>query len=539
MDFMNIKIKSLIITVCLLISAKSSILYSQSSNFRAEENKLMITLNHIYNRYVDTVNAKKIVEAGIVAMLKELDPHSVYLSGEELRKANEPLAGSFTGIGVEFNIMKDTIMVVSAIPGGPSEKLGIMPGDRIVKIDSANATGKKVTNSFVMKQLRGPKGSKVLVSIYRRGYKELLDFEITRDKIPIFSLDASYMASSNVGYIKLSRFAESTMDEFYKALNELQKQGMKNLILDLRYNSGGYLNIAISLADEFLQDGKMIVYTEGKASQRRDFVATKRGNFETGKLVVLINEGSASASEIVSGAVQDWDRGIIIGRRSFGKGLVQTPINLTDGSVIRLTTARYHTPTGRFIQKSYDDGIDQYNADLDKRFKKGELIHPDSIHFPDSLKYFTAGKRIVYGGGGIMPDIFIPIDTSGNSKYFTDLVRKGLIYQYTLSFVNDNRDSLLNVYKDVNNYITKFEITENFINKFFDFADKAGVKKDEEGFKTSEKFIKEQIKAYIARSLWDINSFYQVYNINDDGFIKALEVINDNSLFRKLKINYK
>lgn len=539
MDFMNIKIKSLIITVCLLISAKSSILYSQSSNFRAEENKLMITLNHIYNRYVDTVNAKKIVEAGIVAMLKELDPHSVYLSGEELRKANEPLAGSFTGIGVEFNIMKDTIMVVSAIPGGPSEKLGIMPGDRIVKIDSANATGKKVTNSFVMKQLRGPKGSKVLVSIYRRGYKELLDFEITRDKIPIFSLDASYMASSNVGYIKLSRFAESTMDEFYKALNELQKQGMKNLILDLRYNSGGYLNIAISLADEFLQDGKMIVYTEGKASQRRDFVATKRGNFETGKLVVLINEGSASASEIVSGAVQDWDRGIIIGRRSFGKGLVQTPINLTDGSVIRLTTARYHTPTGRFIQKPYDDGIDQYNADLDKRFKKGELIHPDSIHFPDSLKYFTAGKRIVYGGGGIMPDIFIPIDTTGNSKYFTDLVRKGLIYQYTLSFVNDNRDSLLNVYKDVNNYIKKFEITENFINKFFDFADKAGVKKDEEGFKTSEKFIKEQIKAYIARSLWDINSFYQVYNINDDGFIKALEVINDNSLFRKLKINYK
>ncbi len=536
---MNIKIKSLIITVCLLISAKSSILYSQSSNFRAEENKLMITLNHIYNRYVDTVNAKKIVEAGIVAMLKELDPHSVYLSGEELRKANEPLAGSFTGIGVEFNIMKDTIMVVSAIPGGPSEKLGIMPGDRIVKIDSANATGKKVTNSFVMKQLRGPKGSKVLVSIYRRGYKELLDFEITRDKIPIFSLDASYMASSNVGYIKLSRFAESTMDEFYKALNELQKQGMKNLILDLRYNSGGYLNIAISLADEFLQDGKMIVYTEGKASQRRDFVATKRGNFETGKLVVLINEGSASASEIVSGAVQDWDRGIIIGRRSFGKGLVQTPINLTDGSVIRLTTARYHTPTGRFIQKPYDDGIDQYNADLDKRFKKGELIHPDSIHFPDSLKYFTAGKRIVYGGGGIMPDIFIPIDTTGNSKYFTDLVRKGLIYQYTLSFVNDNRDSLLNVYKDVNNYIKKFEITENFINKFFDFADKAGVKKDEEGFKTSEKFIKEQIKAYIARSLWDINSFYQVYNINDDGFIKALEVINDNSLFRKLKINYK
>ena len=533
---LNLLRNLLIINIVIFIHSN---IYSQSNLYKVQEQKIIMSLGQIYNRYVDTVNVESIVEAGIIAMLKELDPHSVYLSAEELKKANEPLEGSFTGIGVEFNIMKDTIMVISAITGGPSEKLGILPGDKIVKIDGEDATGKKVTNSYVMKKLRGPKGTKVVVSIYRKGYKNLIDFEIIRDKIPIYSIDASYMAAPRVGYIKLSRFAESSIEEFDKALTELKNKGMENLILDLRYNSGGYLNIAVSLADEFLSDNKMIVYTEGKSSPRTNYMATKKGNFEKGKLVVLINEGSASASEIVAGAIQDWDRGILIGRRSFGKGLVQTPIRLNDGSAIRLTTARYYTPTGRFIQKPYNEGVDQYNTELDKRYKKGELIHPDSIHFPDSLKYLTAGKRTVYGGGGIMPDIFIPLDTSGNSKYFTDLIRKSIIYQFALNYVNNNRDSLLALYRNVDNYIKTCQPDDNFMKQFFIYSESNGVSKDIEGYKSSEKYIITQLKSYIARHLWDNSSFYQVFNTTDEGFLKALEVIQDNSLFKKLKIEYK
>jgi len=533
---LNLLRNLLIINIVIFIHSN---IYSQSNLYKVQEQKIIMSLGQIYNRYVDTVNVESIVEAGIIAMLKELDPHSVYLSAEELKKANEPLEGSFTGIGVEFNIMKDTIVVISAITGGPSEKLGILPGDKIVKIDGEDATGKKVTNSYVMKKLRGPKGTKVVVSIYRKGYKNLIDFEIIRDKIPIYSIDASYMAAPKVGYIKLSRFAESSIEEFDKALTELKNKGMENLILDLRYNSGGYLNIAVSLADEFLSDNKMIVYTEGKSSPRTNYMATKKGNFEKGKLVVLINEGSASASEIVAGAIQDWDRGILIGRRSFGKGLVQTPIRLNDGSAIRLTTARYYTPTGRFIQKPYNEGVDQYNTELDKRYKKGELIHPDSIHFPDSLKYLTAGKRTVYGGGGIMPDIFIPLDTSGNSKYFTDLIRKSIIYQFALNYVNNNRDSLLALYRNVDNYIKTCQPDDNFMKQFFIYSESNGVSKDIEGYKSSEKYIITQLKSYIARHLWDNSSFYQVFNTTDEGFLKALEVIQDNSLFKKLKIEYK
>ncbi|NLF41130.1 MAG: S41 family peptidase, partial [Bacteroidales bacterium] len=421
--------------------------------------------------YVDTVNEAELTEHAIRGMLKELDPHSVYLSAEELKEANEPLQGSFDGIGVQFNIISDTIVVISPTPGGPSEKVGIMPGDKIVKIDGDIAVGSIVNNNFVFKKLRGERGSKVLISIFRQGAKDLLEFTIIRDQIPINSLDAAFMASPETGYIKINRFARTTIREFKEALIKLQAQGMKNLILDLNYNSGGYLDVAIELSDQFLEKEKLIVYTEGNSSPKQKFNSTVRGVFKKGKLVVLINEGSASASEIVSGAVQDWDRALLVGRRSFGKGLVQRPFNLPDGSAIRLTTARYYTPTGRSIQKPYEDGIDQYYKDLSDRFKSGELVDPTKIHMPDSLKFETMiNKRPVYGGGGVMPDFYIPLDTTRISDFYSQLLRKGLLNQFSFEYANKNREQLNNTYPDLNIFIKQFDVDDAFMNEFFAYA---------------------------------------------------------------------
>ena len=486
--------------------------------------------------YVDTVNENKLVEKAIVETLKELDPHSMYISKKDVQRANEPLEGNFDGVGIQFEIFRDTINVVHTIPGGPSEKLGVMPGDKIIKIDGQAATGKNITNQYVLDHLRGKRGTKVEVAILRTGKKELIDYSITRDKIPINSIDAYYMITPETGYINLNRFAQTSMQEFVDATTQLQKEGMKNLILDLRNNSGGYMGTAIDLSDQFLDAGKLIVYTEGVHSPREDYTSSANGLFEKGKLVIMMNENSASASEIVAGAVQDWDRAVIVGRRSFGKGLVQRPFTLPDSSQVRLTTARYHTPSGRCIQKSYAEGVDKYYMDFAKRVKRGELIHPDSIKFPDSLKFHTSKKRVVYGGGGIMPDVFIPWDSTIISDYYLDLRRKNVINLFVGDYVDKNRQNLQTTYPDFKSFSKLFILDSVFMKPFFDLAEKQGIKFNEKGYSASGQLIRSQIKGLIAEKLWNLSSYYEIANQSDDEVIKAVEVIEDNALFDKLKI---
>ena len=526
---------SLLVSVLLIISVNASAQLKQKNNdpksTTLKFNTLMQLLNYYY---VEDVDQPKLTEDAIVAVLKELDPHSVYISKEEVEKTNEPLVGNFEGVGIQFQIYKDTILVISPVMGGPSEKLGILAGDKIIKINHEDAFGKKVNNQYVLDHLRGPKGSKVDVAIYRKGRKELIDYTIVRDKIPLNSIDASYMLTDNIGYIKLSRFAATSADEFIDAANSLKKLGMKNLVFDLRDNSGGYLNIAVDLADQFLPSGKLIVYTKGIHSPKQDFIATSRGTFETGKLVVLIDEGSASASEIVSGAVQDWDRGLILGRRSFGKGLVQRPYLLPDSSMVRITTARYYTPSGRCIQKSYADGEDDYREDLDKRFKHGELYHADSIKFPDSLRYFTQNKRVVYGGGGIMPDYFIPLDTTFASKYYTDVFRKGLLNEFTLQYIESQRKNLLQTYPDVIAFKKGFTNDQKLLDEFVAFAATKEVPRNDKDLAASGTQIKTVLKALIARNLYNLNAYFQVISSTDDDLNRAIEVIKNDALFRKL-----
>lgn len=493
-------------------------------------------LQMINYAYVDTVSEGKLVEKAIIETLKELDPHSVYISKKDVKRANEPLEGNFDGIGIQFEILKDTISVVHAIPGGPSEKLGIMSGDKIVKINDSVVTGKKITNQFVLDRLRGKRGTKVNVSIFRKGKKELIDYTITRDKIPINSVDAAYMIKPGIGYINLNKFAQTSMQEFYEAMSKLKPQGLKSLILDLRNNTGGYMNTAIELSDEFLGPDKLIVYTQGTHSPREDIYSTARGLFEQGKLVIMINENSASSSEIVSGAVQDWDRALIVGRRSFGKGLVQRPFMLPDSSQVRLTTARYYNPSGKCIQKSYKEGTDKYADDFSERVKHGELVNPDSIKFPDSLKYYTAGKRVVYGGGGIMPDVFIAWDSTPFSDYYMDLRRKNVINSYVATLVDKTRPELKAKYSDFETFKNKYALDEAYMNDFCTYAEKEGVKKDEKGYKLAEELIKSQIKSLIAQKLWDMNEMYTIINMYDHEVLKAVEVIEDDALFKKLNI---
>ena len=425
--------------------------------------KLGTTLYLIENFYVDTANIDKVTEDAIIAALKELDPHSAYISKKDVEKANEPLVGSFEGIGVTYQLIRDTITVISPTAGGPSEKVGIMTGDQIIKIDGEDAFGKKIDNEYVQKRLRGKKGTKVTVSIKRGSDPELIDFEITRDKIPLTSINAAYMLDNHIGYIKLDRFAQESTQEFKEAFAKLQAQGMESLIFDLRGNTGGYLNTAIELVDQFIDEGKLIVFTEGIHSPRQEWRSTAAGLYTTGKLIVLIDEGSASASEILSGAIQDHDRGIVIGRRSFGKGLVQRPFNLPDGAQIRLTTSRYHTPSGRCIQRPYENGVEDYAKEMTKRLEHGEYYHADSIHFPDSLKFKTDGGRTVYGGGGIMPDLFIPVDTAYNSKLYTNLVRKGAMNRFTTDYGLKHRDDIKAQYGDFDNFNKSFTVGQDLV----------------------------------------------------------------------------
>jgi carboxyl-terminal processing protease len=521
-----------------------SIIFIFSNSFAQQMNeklpssmdKLAAVLQIIDNNYKDTTNMNKLVEDAIEGMLAKLDPHSVYTTPKEMKDFNEPLNGNFEGVGIQFNLLKDTITVISPISGGPSEKVGIQAGDRIILINDTLVAGIKIKNDGVMKKLRGNKGTKVKVGISRQGVKEILDFTITRDKIPLFSIDATYMAAPQVGYIKLNRFAQTSYQEFMESLAKLKSFGAKDLILDLQDNGGGFLNTAFDLADEFLGAGRLIVYTKGIHSARRDYNSTIRGDFEKGRLIVLVDEGSASASEILSGAVQDWDRGLIIGRRTFGKGLVQNQFPLPDGSGMRLTTAQYFTPTGRCIQKPYD-GTESYYKDLYNRYKHGELQNVDSIKFPDSLKYKTPNGKLVYGGGGVMPDIFIPLDTTMNSKYFTDLVRKGILNQFTLTYVDKNRNDLKAKYPDFETFKRGFVVDEKLMNLFTEAGEKEGVKMDEAGLKASGLALRIQIKALIARDLWKSDNFYEVFNELNDPLKKALEVLKEDTAFKKYKIN--
>lgn len=518
----------LVLLVAFLVNTSSA----QVFNDHVYKFSRVLGLINMY--YVDTVNQDKLVEDAIVEMLHDLDPHSIYISKAEVKSMEEPLQGSFDGIGVQFNILQDTIYVVSPITGGPSEKLGILAGDRIVEIDGEIVAGIGISNSGVAKRLKGPKGTEVNVKIHRRGVKELLEFIITRDKIPIFSMDAAYMVDEEVGYIKLNRFAATTMKEFNDGLKSLKQEGVKHLILDLRQNAGGYMNMAIDLADEFLESNKLIVYTEGTSSPKKEYKATSRGSFEEGRLVVIVDGGSASASEIVSGAIQDWDRGVIVGRRSFGKGLVQRPFDLPDSSKIRLTIARYYTPTGRLIQKPYEDGLEEYSNDLVNRYNNGELSNADSIHFPDSLKYLTLkNKRPVYGGGGIMPDIFVPIDTTSNSDYYFDLRRKRVINSYVISYIDKNRKKLEKEYPQFDKFQKEFEVTQDMIDDIVKLGEKEKVEKNEEGLEKSLEFIKTQVKATIARDLWDVSEYFEVFNGINDDFEEALKVIKDEARYNK------
>jgi len=507
-----------------------------SSNAQITEQTLKFgeVFDRISRFYVDTINEESLIEKVIIDLLHELDPHSAYLTKEEVKAMQEPLDGSFEGIGVSFNILNDTIYIVSPITGGPSEKVGIKAGDRIIRIEGENVAGVGISNLEVQKKLKGPKGTKVNVSIFRRNSPELIDFIITRDQIPIYSIDASYMINDNTGYIKLSRFSGTTMHEFADAINTLKRMNMENLILDLSGNGGGYLRVAVDLADQFMDGKKMIVYTEGMQNPRRNYMSSEKGEMKSGRLVVMIDESSASASEIVAGALQDWDRAVIVGRRSFGKGLVQQPFMLNDGSMIRLTVAKYYTPTGRLIQKPYEEGYESYTRELVTRYNNGELSHEDSNIFPDSLKYKTLNKnRVVYGGGGIMPDYFVPIDTAYYSDYYRSLISKGIFNRFILNYVDDNRNQLKNKYPAFKKFNESFVPSENMINELIKFAESEGVDYNDEEFQRSRSMIELLLKAYIARDFWESSEFYQILNLSDPIFNRAVEIVESTTLYDK------
>jgi carboxyl-terminal processing protease len=494
----------------------------QHSNLRSRNDKLTSILNIIEANYVDSVNRNELVDASIPAMLKKLDPHSVYIPAKDLARANEPLQGNFDGIGISFNVLTDTILVINTVPGGPSEKVGILPLDKILYVNDSLVAGKGISDDKVLGMLRGPRGTVVRVNILRKGHTDLLSFDITRNKIPIYSVDVAYMVNSNTGFIKINNFAITTFDEFMKGLRELKALGMTKLILDLRGNSGGIMEAAIQIADQFLKEGQLIVYTKGRTQPRNEARATGNGDFETGDLVVLIDEWSASASEILAGAIQDNDRGTIIGRRSFGKGLVQEPFQFTDGSGMRLTIARYYTPTGRSIQKPYNKGFDEYFDDLNSRYTRHEFERSDSIHFADSLKYTTPGGRTVYGGGGIMPDKFVPVDTSGVSTYFMKV--RPLIYQFALKYTESNRE-ILKKYTE-SGELEKFLNKQGLLDQFTRYASANKIKPDPEGIKTSGKIIHIQLKGYIARNILDNKGSYPIWEQLDTTLRFAIKFLN-------------
>lgn len=580
--------------ILFLFAIQAFSLFAQKGNedvLKMSNIKATQTLGMIDYFYVDTTDLNRICEKGIEAMLKELDPHSVFIDKDEVAKMNEPLVGNFDGIGVSFQLLDDTIHVVDVISGGPSEKVGVLAGDKIVKVDDMPATGDTIKNDWVFKHLRGKKGTKVSVSVIRGKSKTPIVFEIKRDKIPINSIDTWFMIDKEIGYIRLNRFAQSSNEEMVQAITELQSEGMQSLILDLRGNGGGYLNVAVDICDQFLSGDKLIVYTKGAKSPRQELKAQKKGLFEQGRLVIMVDESSASASEILSGAVQDWDRGVIVGRRTFGKGLVQRPFDMYDGSQIRLTTSRYYTPSGRCIQKPYDAGVEEYQMDYYNRLSHGELLSADSVHFADSLRCFTLGNRLVYGGGGIMPDVFVPIDTMRASDYMINLRSKGLFNSFALNWTEENREQFLkkaptydkfskeyekmNVLSEFEKYAEQEGVSRNAIKKewvnimvsdylkkemsdstarsyesYSDYAEslisddkmlkeimqkaKEEDKKNDLINKESDKYIASTIKALIARNLYGVKYYYMTTFENDRELKEAIDVLKDNKKYNSI-----
>ncbi|HUW92289.1 MAG TPA: S41 family peptidase [Bacteroidales bacterium] len=489
--------------------------------------------------YIDSVNISELTEKMIISTLKDLDPHSVYIPAKDVQEENEPLLGNFEGIGVQFNILNDTILIISPTSGGPSEKVGILSGDRIINIDGEKVTGIGLNTAGVRKRLMGPKGTIVVITVFRRGVKDLLEFTIVRDKIPVNSLDAAYMISGDVGYIKLSRFSEQTAVEFDKAVEQLKLQKMANLIIDLRGNSGGYMVPAVQIVDQLLASEELIVYLEGRHTSRQEYNSSTGGSLTGARISVLIDEGSASASEILAGAVQDWDRGVIVGRRSFGKGLVQNGFTLPDGSEIRITIARYYTPSGRSIQTPYNDGFDKYIQKYYSRYMTGELMHPDSLNLPDSLRSYTLmNRRNVFGGGGITPDVFVPIDTNYYSDYYRDLIRTSTLQNFVISYTDQNRKALLKKYKTFSRFEKEFSFTEEAMAALREAGEKNKIAFDQAQYNISAPEMTKVMKGLVARDLWDMNEYFRIVNRDDTGIKKALSIINDLPLYRKI-LGYK
>ena len=492
--------------------------------------KLQIAEMAITNFYVDSVNEQKLSEDAIRGMLKGLDPHSTYTDAKETKAMNEPLQGDFEGIGVQFNMIEDTLVVIQPIVNGPSQKVGILAGDRIVSVNDSTIAGIKMPRIDIMKMLRGKKGTKVKLGVVRRGVSNILTFVVTRDKIPVHTLNAAYMIRPGVGYICLESFGMKTHEEFMDAVRGLEKQGMKSLILDLQDNGGGYLQAAVQIANEFLKDNEMIVYTEGRNVRRQNYKAIGNGRLQKMRIYVLVNEFTASAAEIVTGAIQDNDRGTVVGRRTFGKGLVQRPFDFPDGSMMRLTIAHYYTPSGRCIQKPYKKGdLKDYEMDLEKRLKHGELTNPDSIHFDSSQKFYTLrNHRVVYGGGGIMPDYFVPLDTTKYTKYHRLLAAKNIIMNAYLKYVDANRTTLKDLYKSFDTFNKNYVVPQSLLDTIIAEGKKEKVEpKDKAELTATMPYIKVQLKALVARDLWDMNEYYRVWNEQSDIVNKAVQLASD------------
>ena len=502
------------------------ILLGKNLNFETfhsnDLNKFNLVLSQLEEAYVDSINKEDLIEEAVTNLLKNLDPHSYYIKAKDLPSINEPMEGSFDGIGVEFNLIKDTILVVAPISGGPSQSVGIFSGDKIISVNGETIAGTGLKNEDVFKLLRGKRGTKVNVGILRKGYRELLEFEITRDKIPIYSVDVSYMIDPELGYIKINRFAANTYKEFINASKKLLDNGMKKLVLDLRNNPGGYLDAAINISNEFLDDNLLIVYTNNRLGDKKEYYSNQKGLLINTPVIVIIDEGSASASEIVAGALQDNDKGTIVGRRSFGKGLVQEQFECSDGSAFRITTQKYHTPTGRCIQRPYKKGkSDDYASELIDRMNSGELINKDSIVFNDSLKFITPNGKIVYGGGGIMPDIFVPLDTNSYHPAISEAIRKDLIRQFAFNYTNQHRSELES--QELSNFIAFFELNINELKNLELYFNSFNVKISIfELSKIDKDILRTQIKAYIARNIWNDDGFFPVIHTIDNTFQKAI-----------------
>ncbi len=529
--------KKIILAIPLFLALSLAALAQRTMTMPQAMQKLLNAEYAISTLYVDSVNEDQLIEDAIKGMLNSLDPHSSYTDAKETKELEEPLQGEFSGVGIQFNMNKDTLYVIQTVPGGPSERVGILAGDRITMVNDTVIAGVKMKNSDIMKRLRGKKGTQVTVKVLRPGVKEPITFRITRDNIPLHSIDAQYMLDDKTAYLRISRFGAKTHEEMMETLKDLKKQGMTQLIMDLADNGGGYLNAAIDMCNEFLDYGQLMVYTEGANSPRNEAHANGWGDYKDLPLVVIVNQYSASAAEIFAGAMQDWDRAVVVGRRTFGKGLVQRPFKFEDGSMMRLTVARYYTPSGRCIQKPYKLGDKKaYENELYDRYNEGEYYSLDSIQFNDSLRYTTLiNHRTIYGGGGVMPDLYVPIDTSEYSTYYRDLTAKGITNQYVIGYVDKNRKSISRQFPTIRDFDYGFVVNDDMMRDFIALGEKDSVKYDEEKYRTSENMLKAIIKGLIARDVYsDPGAYSVIINHRNPDVQAAYDVLNDTERYRRL-----